>query len=219
MLTLLDKRARHNAYMKAYVKRRCASDPVFHEKLKSKSREYASRWALTHQEEKKAANALRKGQYNHEYRLKRHAAALVKERAYRQEHPEIHLKAKHKYRATEKYRRWQKEYNRRPLVRLANKAKNHSRRVAGCPELLNKATLQRLYEDNIKFYGTLTCVLCRQAIPFGQDTIEHKLPVSRGGTNAYSNLGIAHRSCNFKKKNKTVQEYEDYIKRRASWQI
>jgi 5-methylcytosine-specific restriction endonuclease McrA len=67
--------------------------------------------------------------------------------------------------------------------------------------------IQLVYEDNIKKYGTLTCIYCLQSIEFGKDTLEHKHPLSRGGTNDYSNLAIACRSCNSKKNNKTYDEY------------
>ena len=67
--------------------------------------------------------------------------------------------------------------------------------------------LQMVYEDNIKKYGTLTCYLCELSISFGEDALEHKTPISRGGTNEYYNLGIAHRKCNNKKYNMTEEEY------------
>ncbi len=73
--------------------------------------------------------------------------------------------------------------------------------------LLTVAKIQMVYEDNIKKYGTLTCYLCEKPISFGKDSLEHKTPLSRGGTNAYENLAIAHLSCNHKKKNKTLEEY------------
>jgi len=69
--------------------------------------------------------------------------------------------------------------------------------------------LQRIYEDNIKKYGTLTCYLCLKSIEFGQDSLEHKIPLSRGGTNLYENLAIACRNCNSKKYNKTEKEYKE----------
>lgn len=72
---------------------------------------------------------------------------------------------------------------------------------------LTKKTIQQVYEDNIKNCGTLTCYLCLQPIPFGDDHLEHKIPLSRGGSNARDNLDIAHRSCNCKKNNKTEAEY------------
>jgi 5-methylcytosine-specific restriction endonuclease McrA len=68
-------------------------------------------------------------------------------------------------------------------------------------------TIQLVYEDNIKQYGTLTCYLCLKPIPFGKDHLEHKMPLSRGGTNEYNNLAIACQKCNCSKHNKTEKEY------------
>ena len=53
------------------------------------------------------------------------------------------------------------------------------------------------------------CCLCRRPIamdlpgshPDGP-SIEHHLPVSKGGTNALDNLGLAHRSCNQRRGNR-----------------
>lgn len=72
---------------------------------------------------------------------------------------------------------------------------------------LKLETVQIVYEDNIKKHGTLTCYLCLKPIPFGIDNLEHKIPLSRGGNNNYNNLGVACQSCNFKKHNKTVEEF------------
>ena len=72
---------------------------------------------------------------------------------------------------------------------------------------LSTKTIQLVYEDNIKQYGTLTCYLCLKPIEFGQDTLEHKTPLIRGGTNQYNNLAIAHHRCNCKKHSKTEEEY------------
>ncbi len=73
---------------------------------------------------------------------------------------------------------------------------------------LSIKTIQLIYEDNIKQYGTLTCYLCLQPIPFGKDHLEHKNPLSRGGTNEYNNLAIACQKCNCKKHTKTEEEYK-----------
>jgi len=70
--------------------------------------------------------------------------------------------------------------------------------------------IQQVYEDNIKFYGTLTCYLCLKPIEFRQDSLEHKIPLSRGGTNKKENLAIAHNSCNSSKGKKTEEEYRKY---------
>ncbi len=70
---------------------------------------------------------------------------------------------------------------------------------------------QMVFEDNIKKYGTLTCILCLEPIVMGNDSLEHKIPISRGGTNAYENLGISHKNCNSRKHARTVEEYQKLI--------
>lgn len=78
---------------------------------------------------------------------------------------------------------------------------------------LPMARIQLVYEDNIKRYGTLTCIYCKEPIQFGKDTLEHIVPCGKGGTNEYSNLAIACKSCNSRKNCKTVQEYRLYLKK------
>ena len=73
--------------------------------------------------------------------------------------------------------------------------------------ILSKKTIQIVYEDNIKRFGTLTCYLCLNSIEFGKDHLEHKIPLVRGGTNEYNNLAIACQKCNCKKHNKTEEEF------------
>jgi len=73
-----------------------------------------------------------------------------------------------------------------------------SRKKNGGP--LTTQTVQLVYEDNIKKYGTLTCIYCLIPIEFGKDSLEHKIALANGGTNEYNNLGIACISCNCSKK-------------------
>lgn len=70
--------------------------------------------------------------------------------------------------------------------------------------------IQQIYEDNIKKFGTLTCYLCLKPIEFGKDTLEHKIPSTRGGSSAKENLDVACNKCNASKKNKTVEEYNKW---------
>jgi 5-methylcytosine-specific restriction endonuclease McrA len=93
-----------------------------------------------------------------------------------------------------------KEY--RKLVNQRRKA----RIKGGGP--LSLQTIQLVYEDNIKQFGTLTCYLCLKPLEFGQDVLEHKMPLSRGGTNIYNNLAIACAKCNNQKRSKTEAEYK-----------
>lgn len=99
-----------------------------------------------------------------------------------------------------------KEYRKTPKGKAVQRASHHKRRLLTSD--LVKETAQLVYEDNIKQYGRLTCILCLKPIEFGQGSLEHKTPLSRGGTNDYDNLGIAHRGCNCKKHTKTLEEWQ-----------
>ncbi len=109
----------------------------------------------------------------------------------------------------EKYHIRNRNYRKRnnEKIRLWERCNNYMRRH-NSP--INPDVIQRVYEDNIKRFGTLTCILCDKAIIFGQDSVEHLLPVTRGGSNLYENIAIAHRSCNSEKNNKTMQEWQEY---------
>jgi 5-methylcytosine-specific restriction endonuclease McrA len=112
-------------------------------------------------------------------------------------------------------RKWNKEYYQRNIDKMRRiiSARSGLRRelksVKNYKEVIK--TIQRAYEDNIKKYGTLTCYLCLKPIDFKKDSLEHKIPLSRGGTNEYENLAIAHLICNQKKQNKTESEYRKEI--------
>ena len=40
------------------------------------------------------------------------------------------------------------------------------------------------------------CSICGRPVPFDKITIDHEIPLSKGGTNDFSNLRIAHMACN-----------------------
>ena len=88
---------------------------------------------------------------------------------------------------------------------ITRKVCHHNRRIR--EKGLSVKVVQIVYEDNIKKFGTLTCELCFKPIEFGQDNLEHFVPLSRGGSNQRDNLGIAHGLCNRRKSNKTLEEY------------
>lgn len=67
-----------------------------------------------------------------------------------------------------------------------------------------------------------TCILCEQPIddtlparhPKSR-TLEHLIPIARGGTHDIDNLDFAHYSCNASKGAKTLEEYREWRKRVA----
>lgn len=99
-----------------------------------------------------------------------------------------------------------KQYRQTPAGKASQKAHWHNRRIL--KKGLTKETIQRVYEDNIAKYGVLTCYLCFKPIINNDDSLDHSIPLSRGGTNNYDNLGIAHLTCNLRKGTKTLNEYK-----------
>jgi 5-methylcytosine-specific restriction endonuclease McrA len=56
------------------------------------------------------------------------------------------------------------------------------------------------------------CYICDKAITIGTMEVDHKTPVTRGGTDDRENLGGACLLCNRDKHNKTEEEYRAWLK-------
>lgn len=110
---------------------------------------------------------------------------------------------------------WHKKYYEKNLerLRLYMRSRSLKRRVTkeGTGHKFIIPIIQKVYEDNIKKYGTLTCYLCEEPIEFKKDSLEHKTPLCRGGNNEYENLAVAHISCNRKKAKRTEEEYKEVL--------
>lgn len=92
-----------------------------------------------------------------------------------------------------------KEYKKAKRIEYKTRFKKAGRLAA--------ETVRIIYEDNIKKFGTLTCYLCLKTIPINEDTLDHIIPLSKGGTNEYNNLSVSCRSCNSKKGNKLIGDF------------
>ena len=100
---------------------------------------------------------------------------------------------------------WYKRWCKTEVGKASNKAYQHNRRLL--TKDLTKEIVQKVYEANIARFGVLTCYSCFKLIIDNDDSLEHLIPVSRGGGNEYDNLAVAHRGCNSKKHTKTLDEY------------
>ena len=116
---------------------------------------------------------------------------------------------KYRKKNKENIKKYNKLWKQTERGRLSQKRHNLIHRTR--TKDLTIKTVQLVYEDNIKKYGTLTCYLCLEPIEFGKDDLEHKIPLCRGGNNEYANLAVACEKCNCKKYNKTVEEYKEVI--------
>lgn len=147
--------------------------------------------------------------YDKEYYQKHKARHKLIGKLYYESHRKEINNYKRLWHQTPKGKLCDKRWVRSSKGRFYKKTMEHSRRLK--EKGLTVAIIQQVYEDNIKFYGTLTCIYCLKTTEFGKDTLEHKLPLSRGGTNLKENLGIACKHCNFIKHNKTEKEFRGLL--------
>lgn len=64
-----------------------------------------------------------------------------------------------------------------------------------------------MYDQVIQESGYI-CGICGQPVDPAEATIDHIIPLSRGGTDARENLMCAHRRCNELKGNLTLEEFK-----------
>jgi 5-methylcytosine-specific restriction endonuclease McrA len=57
------------------------------------------------------------------------------------------------------------------------------------------------------------CYYCENEIPPGELTMDHIVPVVRGGKSAKNNVAPACKECNSKKKHSLPIEWEEYLER------
>ena len=148
-------------------------------------------------------------QYNKQYRQEhKEKAAEYAKRWYRDNKAKELKRSKQHYQDNKEQKyKYVKQYRQTPIGKAIVKASKHKRRTL--TPYLTKKTIQRVYKANIAKYGRLTCCLCFKPIKFGDDSLEHLTPISRGGNNDFKNLGIAHRKCNKEKFTKTLQEWKN----------
>ena len=66
------------------------------------------------------------------------------------------------------------------------------------------------FEDKLIYYG-YKCYYCGKELTINNATQDHRIPLSRGGTDWIANIVPACKSCNSSKGTKTEQEYWEYL--------
>lgn len=102
-------------------------------------------------------------------------------------------------------KQWQKD-NPENTKRTNKVCRQRRKAVIKMGGPLSTKTIQSVYEENILLFGTLTCIYCMNPIKFGKDTLEHCVPLSRGGTNNKENLHITCFNCNSFKNKRLYEE-------------
>ena len=167
-----------------YSKERRQVDSEWRESVRAYQREHASNYY----------------RQNHDYRnrqLQRKRKRYATDAKYRNK-----IKAKVADRARDRFkteqqrelqREYQREYSNRPEVREHRRLKARERR-----HRLGGGRKHRRYWRQLNEKQSNRCALCNELM--GADvTVDHIVPVSRGGGNEPENLQAAHRACNTRK--------------------
>jgi 5-methylcytosine-specific restriction endonuclease McrA len=154
--------------------------------------------------------------HNRRYYQKHRNKILLWRKRYYEEHPE---KSKEKYKkymelhGDEKYRKWRQWYEQNREIHnertkrwgLKNRHKQlsyvHKRRAR---KLSNGGQYTNYEWEKLKEYYDYTCLCCNRKEPEIQLTIDHVIPIFRGGTNDISNIQPLCKRCNQSKHTKTT---------------
>lgn len=71
-------------------------------------------------------------------------------------------------------------------------AKRRARRL-GCK------VIEDVRVDEVRNRDAETCYLCGEWVSVHEQSLDHVIPLSRGGAHAYSNIKLAHKVCNSRK--------------------
>jgi len=100
--------------------------------------------------------------------------------------------------------------------RLAHTKRRSLMKEAG---ILTIKNIRKIYKDNILKFGTLYCEYHDEPISFKESSIDHKIPLVRGGSNQNTNLLICCRKCNSKKHTRTDVEFISIITQKYLYEL
>lgn len=112
---------------------------------------------------------------------------------------EAYLSNRRRYRTTEAYRKKAKTYG------------NKKKSIGG----ITLGILCEMFKRNFTENKFLKCVLCSYEIK-ENPSIEHLIPISKGGTNKIDNLDFSHLICNSFRKNMDLVEFKKLSGRTTS---
>lgn len=189
----MQSRAERRAWEAQYRKRN-------REKLNAKQRAWTER-------NRERETARLKASY-----LKHREAALKrsKERYERTRERKLQLAAEWRKRNPGKMRQYTDEWRKRNrgkylgFARIGSHKRRDINRGAGACDPISINVLTQLIRSAVK----MRCAICNQNMKVDDRSIDHVIPISKGGTGDIGNLQVVHRSCNAKKYAKMPHEID-----------
>ena len=170
--------ARSKRWREANKERQLELCRIWRANNNERQRELENRWRDNNQEYILA--------YNKQYHLDHREERIAYNKRWREEHPEYLVKG----------RQWKADH---PETRSIYRH-NYDARVKGNGGIHTFGELNALFASQ-----NYLCYYCNK--PLAEYHIDHKIPVSKGGTNDIENIAISCPSCNLSKYNKTADEF------------
>jgi 5-methylcytosine-specific restriction endonuclease McrA len=135
-----------------------------------------------------------------------HRAAALRSKARRDADPEAAAKEaarrEKENRACRKRYAEDVEYRNIQMARARKKAQYPNRRAE---RALRSALLRGAPHGDLVTYEEIrerdegVCSICRESVPRSEESLDHVVPVSKGGAHTRANIKLAHRHCNCRK--------------------
>ena len=151
-------------------------------------REYKRQWRFRHPEKERVYYA----RYYSEHReQKRESLAR-----WRTEHS-AEIRA-YSARYWVEHREEKQEYDRRRRIAHPETYREANHRYRA---LKVGATIERVHAVEVYERDRYRCHVCGRLVPARERSLDHLVPLSRGGAHSLSNVALAHKRCNFKRYN------------------
>lgn len=149
--------------------------------------------------------------YNRAFHHKNPEPKKARDRQYRQEHTEeINAYIRNYKRANERYREHNTKYNRQYRQLHPEKSAQHFNNRRARIQQASGSFTSKEWKKLCKQYN-YTCLCCGKREPEIKLTVDHVVPLSKGGTNFIDNIQPLCQSCNSSKHRRTI----DY---RVNWE-
>jgi 5-methylcytosine-specific restriction endonuclease McrA len=78
----------------------------------------------------------------------------------------------------------------------------HRTEISARRAILKGATVEKIDRGQVYLRDNGICGICNLPVPLHEVTLDHIIPLARGGEHSYRNIQLAHRSCNSSKGSK-----------------
>ena len=182
--------------------KRKEQDKIYRERHPEKINKKSAKWAKENPEEVKKIQK--------KWRENNKEAEKIRKKKWVQENPELNAQQTERWR--QRYPERVAEVNKRTYEK--NKIKFFERNMRRKAMQL-EAQVGTVNYKEILSRDNYICHICGGVIQPNDVHFDHVIPLARGGPHSMDNIKVAHSFCNLSKGSMMMDEYSEYIKRKA----